>query len=220
MRLPPVAVAPLALALIFAFAAPAALAAVVNASFEAPVASGTLNDGRYCYLGSSSPTIGCNTVGLTATTFGWDGNAAVIRADSTAWGNPAGLGGYSYGSQLVGIQNTTFIEQVLELEEGSYTLTWADAGRAGYDPARYQVLVGGTSLGNFGTVAGEPWGVNSLAFSAVGPVALRFQGIATSRDGTAFIDGVTLTQNVPEPSALALASVALAGLAFGRRRRA
>lgn len=41
-----------------------------------------------------------------------------------------------------------------------------------------------------------------------------------ARDGTAFLDGLTQTRHVHEPSALALASLALARLAVIRCRRA
>ena len=179
---------------------------LINGSFEGAVT------GSYCYLSACGP--------LT----GWTGNVPVMQANSGAWGTPGTMGGYAYGNQLVGLQNGSHIEQVLNLVAGLYQLTWADAGRAGYHATQYNVLFDDTVLNGapYGTLPGQAWSGHSLQFTAGGSGALRFQGLAVSPDGTAFIDGLSLTRvasQVPEPASLALVLTA-ALLGWGAARQA
>jgi len=195
------------LAVLAAACAPAQANLLTNASFEGAVPALAAPGAQYCY--------GCANGG-------WSGSAVVIRSNSSAWGNPAALGGYSHGSQLIGLQNNTYVEQGLTLASGTYLLTWADAGRRGYLNTQYDVLFDNTVLNvaHYATQAGQAWGTHSLSFTASGTGALRFQGLAVTADGTAFIDNLslTLTSAVPEPASIALVVLALAGVAASRRR--
>lgn len=203
------------LAALAAACAPAQANLLSNASFESTVTALTQPSAQYCY--------GCANDG-------WSGTAVVMKSTSGAWGAPLSLGNYSHGNQLVGLQNDTYVEQSLSLAAGTYLLTWADAGRKQYQPTRYDVLFGGTQLNatSYATQGGQAWSTHSLSFTASGTGALRFQGQAFSADGTAFIDGLSLTltaaapgaaAQVPEPAAFGLVAVALAGLAATSRRR-
>ena len=123
----------------------------------------------------------------------------------------------------MGLQNTSHVEQMVSLAAGDYTLSWADAGRAGYFDTAYDVFFAGVRLNaaSFVTVAGQAWSRHSIDFSVAGSGELRFQG-QYSIDGTAFIDDVVLTARaaqVPEPQSLALAAAALAALVAASRRR-
>lgn len=209
----------------FLAALPAAHASLVkNGSFESPVAGSAFSN-QYCYLNSAA-NIGCNMSTFSLASFGWTGSTPVIRANSSAWGNPSGLGGYSFGSQLVGVQNLSSIEQALDLIAGTYTLTWADAGRGGnYAAALYDVEFGDAVLGSFNTARGQAWDQRTVTFFAAGDGTLRFRGKSTAGGGdrTAFIDNVGLTlvaAAVPEPASLALvmAALAAAGLALRSKR--
>ena len=188
---------------------------LTNSSFEQ---TNLTNAVGYCYLGGACAEPG------------WSGNAVIIGAQSAPWGWPNQPGGYSYGNQLAGLQNGTYIQQVLSLAAGSYALDWADSGRLSYGgyqffgAAQYRVLFNDQLLGSFTTQPGEAWALNHLSFTATGPGTLRFQGMDLRSDTTAFIDGLNLTANpvvvaVPEPASLALVALALAGVGVVRRRR-
>lgn len=147
----------------------------------------------------------------------------MINAGSAAWGTPQGLGGYSFGLQLVGLQNASYIEQSINLAAGSYQLTWNDAGRAGYHNTAYDIYFGGTKLNasSFATNPGQAWSAHGLMFTAQGAGMLRLQGLAITPDGTAFIDNLALNaQHVPEPQSLALVTLALLGAGLSSRRKA
>lgn len=155
---------------------------------------------------------------------GWDTSTLpVMTTNSGAWGNPSGLGGWTAtnGSLQVGLQNTSFLEQAVVLPgAGSYTLTWQDAGRAGYGNEQYSVSFGGVSLApTFTTASGQGWNSHSITFNALGNGLLKFQGIAVSTDGTAFIDTVSLTAAVPEPGTYALLLAGLAAVGAVAKRR-
>jgi hypothetical protein len=120
----------------------------------------------------------------------------------------------------IGLQRTSSFGQAITTSAGAYTLSWSDAGRNGYFDETYQVSFGGNVLGTASVVAGQAWGTHSISFaSAGGSQLLQFQGLTNDADATAFIDNVSLTTAVPEPSTWALMFAGVATLFFVNRKR-
>ena len=170
-------------------------------------------DGSYCYM--AYPPLACGSV------VGWTGSGQMILSGSNAWGTPNQLGGAhpELGNAIAGLQNTSQLDEVVTgFAGGTYTLTWSDAGRAGYDAHSYDVIVDGNLVGTYLTNAGQAWGTHTLSLTglAAGTFSLEFLGQA-ARDGTSFIDNVSVSA-VPEPaSALLMLAGVLPLLAWRRR---
>lgn len=208
-----------ALIALAAAVAPAHANLLTNGSFEAagPSLAGA---GSYCYLGIGDSR-DCGSVP------GWTGTLQIIASNSSPWNNPSATAGWSagQGSRIAGLQNTSYLEQTLNLAAGNYTLTWLDSNRSSgqYSGNTYDVRLDNVTLANYSTSVGDSWAANSLNFVATaGSHTLRLQGLRTSGDGTSFIDTLSLTavpSAVPEPASVALVAIGLAGLALSRRRR-
>lgn len=185
---------------------------VANGSFENVPFAMSGYDGSYCYLNSATYT-------CAAQLPGWEGSVApMMTSTSGAWSATKNTPSDLF---QIGLQNNSFIGQsVAVASAGSYLLSWSDAGRPGYGTEHYQVSFGGTVLDTLTTVGGQGWSLHSATFTAgIGTQLLTFQGLNTSGDSTAFIDNVSLTAAVPEPSTWALMMGGIAGLGFMSRRR-
>lgn len=204
--------AALAAAITLLSAAGAQAALVTNGSFEAAGPNLAAGGGSYCYLNFAA--LECGSVP------GWAGVFPVMSSTSSPWGNPSGLAGWnaSFGAVQIGLQNASYATQALALAAGHYQLQWSDAGRRGYQPEKYEVWYGTDLLGTFDTVGGQGWATHTLNFTAAGADTLKFQGLAVSADGTAFIDNVSVTAAVPEPSSVLLLAGAMGALSVVRRR--
>jgi hypothetical protein len=196
-------------------ALPAQANLLTNGSFEAagPSLAGA---GSYCYLGIGDSR-------ECASVPGWTGTLQIIAANSGPWNNPSATAGWSaaQGSRIAGLQNSSYMEQTLNLAAGNYTLTWLDSNRSSnqYSGTSYAVRLDDLTLASYSTSVGDAWAANSLTFAATaGSHTLRLQGLRTSGDGTAFVDMLSVNA-VPEPASIALVLVGLAGVAMGRRAR-
>jgi hypothetical protein len=192
---------------------------VQNGSFELPGAPfpNAQDGGSYCYTHASlQPGWACGTVPA------WTGDFELIAASSGPWGTPSSLANASLidGRVVGGLQNISSLNQDITLTGGSYTLSWADANRTNYGGnQQYEVLLGSTSLGVFGTQMGQGWAAHSVTLNAgAGQQTLSFRGLTNTADQTSFIDNVQLTA-VPEPGSMALVLAGLAVVAGVARRR-
>lgn len=193
-----------------AFGAQASTNLITNGGFEDATIGGP-NAGDYCYTirwGSCSAA-------------GWS-PSLLITSGSGAWGVPsASAGSIAVGDFVAGIQQNDDLTSDVVLHAGyTYLLTWDDAGRAGYSDHAYDVLASGATVGSFTTAyGGQSWSEHSLSFTAGADGALVFDGIATSWDGTTFIDNVSLSvTSVPEPANVVLVLAGVLALVASRRR--
>ena len=77
----------------------------------------------------------------------------------------------------------------------------------------------GALLASVDAVTHAGWATHSIDFNAItGNQTLLFKGLNSSGDSTAFIDNISLTAAVPEPSTWALMMAGMAGTVFTARR--
>ncbi len=168
------------------------------------------------FYGGSVPT-------AADTVADWQGTFVSIAGSSGPWGTPGGLPNHGATSGWVaGLQADGFISQTLNLDAGTYLLTWADANRTNVDNSQhYSVSFDGVTYQSFTTTAGNGWKSESLVFTLATNEngALMFKGGTSfgNVDATSFIDNVQLSA-VPEASSLMMMAVATLGLLAWRRR--
>lgn len=106
----------------------------------------------------------------------------------------------------------------------SYTLAF-DYGVFGSQPQALEVLFNATSLGTVNLASGTTFLPDvlkpfSFAFTASGPGTLSFIDRSRVTDSVdSFLDNVTVSAGVPEPSTWAMMLIGFAGLAYAARRR-
>jgi hypothetical protein len=151
---------------------------LVNPSFEIPAL------GSGYQFSPSAPGVGW--------TFG---SGSGIQGNGSAWGAaPA-----PDGTQTAFIQNTGSISQALNLNAGSYTLSFQAAQRP-YEccSAPYvqpiEVMVDGTQVGNMVSPPSTSFTAFSITFTVAssGTHTITFAGTDATGDKTTFIDAVTL----------------------------
>jgi hypothetical protein len=151
---------------------------LVNAGFEVP----SLGSG-YQY-------------GPTGSGVGWSFNGAGIQGNGSAWGATSA----PEGTQTAFIQSTSTISQALNLNAGSYTLSFKAAQR-GCCVAPYvqpvQVTMDGVQIGSLVSPASTSFATFSIAFTVAtsGAHTIAFAGTDPS-DKTTFIDALSLTAAV------------------------
>ena len=108
-----------------------------------------------------------------------------------------------FGSQVAFLQNQGSFSQATTFVSGNYHLSFSAAQRARYASQTFQVLIDGTAVGSF-TPSGATYQSLSTASFAVtaGSHTITFKGLNASGDATAFVDGITLNQDISSSSHL------------------
>ena len=180
---------------------------LTNGSFE-NVPFAMSGGGTYCYMNAA-------IVPCAAQLPGWEGSVApIMTSTSAAFGaSPNTVTDH----HQIGLQRNSFISQ--SVAAGSYVLSWSDAPRAG-GLRTYDIWRDNDVLATFTPASDQGWGSHSLTVVASPvPWVLTFQGRSDEGDATAFIDNVSLTAAVPEPSTWALMIGGIVGLGFTVRSR-
>ena len=209
---------------IFAAAAFGAAAMGAQASTNL-VQNGALNGTAGSYVYNDAPSTVTTYYGSVPTQAGtvadWSGSFVSIAGNSGPWGNPGSLAHSALTAGYVaGVQADGELSQSLDLQAGTYLLSWTDANRSGASQS-YSVSFDGTTYQSYTTQAGAGWAVESIAFTLTEEEAglLTFKGLTSyqNTDATSFIDNVSVSA-VPEPTSLMLMFVGTLGLVAWRRR--
>jgi len=127
----------------------------------------------------------------SSTVPGWKFNNATLLNNSTAWGYPMP---YPNGNQCACIQSTAYIEQIINLNIASYTLSMIACGRPGYSGANtINIQLNGVTF--FSLTPPNKWTSYSTTFKVTtsGNNTIKFIGtIASVNNSTAF-QGITIS---------------------------
>ena len=189
------------------------------------VQNGALTGTTGSYIYNAAPSTVTTFYGGVPTQAGtvadWSGSFVSIAGNSGPWGNPGSLphSGLTSG-YVAGVQADGELSQSLDLQAGTYRLTWSDANRSGANQG-YAVSFDGTSYQSYTTIAGAGWAQESIVFTLAEEETglLTFKGLTSYQftDATSFIDNVSVSA-VPEPTSLVLMAMGTLGLLAWRRR--
>lgn len=189
------------------------------------IQNGALTGTTGSYIYNAAPSTVTTFYGGVPTQAGtvadWSGSFVSIAGNSGPWGNPGSLphSGLTSG-YVAGVQADGELSQSLDLQAGTYRLTWSDANRSGANQG-YSVSFDGTSYQSYTTTAGAGWAQESIVFTLAEEEAglLTFKGLTSYQftDATSFIDNVSVSA-VPEPTSLLLMAIGTLGLMAWRRR--
>jgi len=188
--------------------------ATANYNFEWPASPG--------YYGAEVPTVGDQ--GGSGWTFDATGGNAGISVPGNAYYNPTG-GASPVGGQFAYLKYGAGMHQNVTLNGGPVTLSFY--ALANDDNTNIDIMLGGTALTfnqNPVSISNSGWALyTSDEINVVaGTYNLLFGRINNAGGGNAsggtYIDGVYLTQAVPEPSTYALVLGGIATMVLIRRR--
>jgi hypothetical protein len=161
-----------------------------------PPPSGNLQNGNF-----QQPQIANNSyqyISSNSTVPGWDFYAVLIN-NSSAWGYPMP---YPYGSQAACIQSTQIFGQMIQLNSGTYSLSFNACGRPGYNGANtinVYCAPAGQSASAYvvytftpPTTSWQPY-TTTFNISSSGNYAFGFYGTINSGDSSSAIQNIQLS---------------------------
>ena len=146
---------------------------ILNGSFSQPV----ISKNSFQYITSSSKVPN------------WVFNSPALLNNSTAWGYPTP---YPDGNQCVSLQNTTSIEQTINIGSGKYTLTFMACARPGAGPNPIDVQLNGTTFYNI--TPPNTWTSYSttLDIKTTGNNTIKFLGKNSSGDKSSAVQKIAI----------------------------
>jgi hypothetical protein len=151
---------------------PQTVSNIVNGDFSQPVKS----NNSYEYITSVSKVPG------------WNFQNAVLVNNSSAWGYPTP---YPKGNQCACIQNTAFMEQVINLSSGSYTLSFMACGRPSTGANPVDIQLNGKTV--YSVTPSKSWTSYSTTITVTtsGNNTIKFLGKNSSGDKSSAFQGIT-----------------------------
>jgi hypothetical protein len=146
---------------------------ILNGSFSQPV----ISKNSFQYITSSSKVPN------------WVFNSPALLNNSSAWGYPTP---YPDGNQCVSLQNTTSIEQTINIGSGKYTLTFMACARPGAGPNPIDVQLNGSTFYNI--TPPNTWTSYSttLDIKTTGNNTIKFLGKNSSGDKSSAVQKIAI----------------------------
>jgi hypothetical protein len=153
--------------------APSSNLGIQNSNFDQPVKS----NNTYEYITSQSKIPS------------WNFSGAVLINNSSAWGYPIP---YPNGNQCACIQNISYIEQILNLSTGSYTLSFMACGRPSTGANPTDIQLNGVTF--FSVTPANVWTSYSSSFNVTtsGNNTIKFIGKNSSGDKSSAFQNISL----------------------------
>ena len=153
---------------------PAVASSIVNGDFSQPAKK----KDSYEYITSTSKVPG------------WNFNNAVLINNSGAWGYPKP---YPNGNQCACIQNTAYMEQIINLGTGSYTLSMMACGRPSTGANKIDIQLNGKTV--YSVTPQNVWTSYSTTFNVTtsGNNTIKFLGKNSSGDKSSAFQGITIS---------------------------
>ena len=199
--------------------------AVLAIGAVAPASAQIVNDG-----GFEQHVVSGYVYTPTTSTWSFLGGSGLINGFFSAFNTPSPLSGQ--GNQVAFLQANArrglgvISTSIVLPTSGNYFLSFLNAGRSSGccgGNTLFDVLLGGSQIGQFSSVTDEQWSSKGTQFyAAAGTYNLSFTtNTKLPGDNTTFFDNISVVTATPEPGSLVLLATglfAVTGIAVRRKR--